>query len=157
MGGNSKVLVYTGNEGLLQVTLNSLKAKTGISIMEISYSMNPFIPKEEADEIRKEFLERNIKVREITNQPFRDDNYTSVKEFDKKCMDYRYVDPKKLKIDVETLIYNNVTAFYTYKDDPFCIEVYSEKLAKMQTQVFGYIWNIAERPIVGKGGRTSLF
>ncbi len=152
----SKIITYSGKEGLEKVTLNSLEAKTNLCIYEIRFSMNPFVDKKRADEIRREFMRRNIKTREITNQPYREQDYTDIPDYDKLYMDYRYIDPKKVKIDMETLIYNDVVAFYTYVDKIFITEIHNEKLAKMQRQIFDYIWQIAEKPVVGKGGRSSL-
>lgn len=148
---------YNGVDGLLEVTKNSLNAVGELLIFETSYaSLNDMFDKEISEKIREEFLVRGIKIKEITNNLFHED-YTSVKDFNKKVMDIRYIDPKKLSIKVETLIYNDIVAIYEPKKDGFCIEIYSKELAEQQKQLFEAVWKIGERPIIGKGGRTSVF
>ena len=148
---------YNGVEGLLEVTMNSTNASGELLIFETSYaSLNDMFNKETSEKIREEFLSKNIKIRELTNKIFHED-YTNVKDFNEKIMDIRYIDPKKLSIKVETLIYNNVVTMYEPVKDGFCIEIYSKELAEQQKQLFEFIWKIGERPIIGKGGRTSVF
>lgn len=148
---------YNGVEGLLEVTMNSTNASGELLIFETSYaSLNDMFNKETSEKIREEFLSKNIKIRELTNKIFHED-YTNVKDFNEKIMDIRYIDPKKLSIKVETLIYNNVVAMYEPVKDGFCIEIHSKELAEQQKQLFEFIWKIGERPIIGKGGRTSVF
>ncbi|MDP2860386.1 MAG: hypothetical protein Q8N98_01575 [bacterium] len=153
----SKIFRYDGREGLLRATLNSLEAKEEILIYETSYaSLNDFLEKGRAEEIRKEFLRKGIKIRELTNQPYHE-IYTDVALYHEKVMDIRYINPDKLKIDTELLIYNDVLAFYTLKSPIFAVEIYDKDLAYMQKQIFEFMWNFAERPVLGKNGRTSMF
>lgn len=141
----------------MEVTLNSLKARGELLIYETSYaSLNDFLEKEKAEEIRRGFLKSGIKVRQLTNRAYHEE-YTAVPGYHQQVMDIRYVDPKKLEIKTETLIYNNTTAFYTTQGDVFCVEIISEELARMQRQIFEFVWKTGERPILGKNGRSSLF
>ncbi len=152
-----QIISYTGINGLLEVTRNSLQAKGGLLIFETSYaSLNDMFTKQQAEEIRREFVRRDIKVREITNQMYHE-LYTEVENFHEKVMNIRYINPNKLKIKVETIIYNNVVAIYEPKESGFCLEIYSGELADQQRQLFEFMWKQAERPIIGKGGRTSMF
>ena len=72
-------------------------------------------------------------------------------------MNIRYVNPNKLNIQVETLVYNTIVALYEPKENGFCVEIHSKELADQQRQLFEFIWKQADRPIIGKGGRTSIF
>lgn len=154
---NNQIVSYSGREGLLKVTLNSLKAKGELLVFESSFaSLNAMFSKSEAEEIRHEFVKRNVKVRELTNQAYYEP-YTGIPDFEKKVMNIRYINPTKLKIKVESLIYNDVVAIYVPKEDGFCLEIYSKELANQQRQLFEFIWKQADRPIIGKGGRTSIF
>ena len=72
-------------------------------------------------------------------------------------MNIRYINPKKLIIRIETLIYNDTVAMYEPKIDGFCLEIYSKELASQQRQMFEFVWEQADRPIIGKNGRTSIF
>lgn len=152
-----QIISYKGVEGLLKITRNSLQTKGELLIFETSYSsLNDMFTKKEAEDIRKEFYSRGIKIRELTNQMYHEP-YTDVKEFHKYVMDIRYIGLRKLDIKVETLIYNNVVAIYEPKEDGFCIEICSQELADQQRQLFEFIWKQADRPIIGKSGRTSMF
>lgn len=157
IGANSKIITYEGKEGLFQVTKNSLKAKTDLYIYEMTYaSLNEFLSKDEAEKIRKEFLKNNVKIKEITNVAYHEE-YTEIKEFHQKCMGVRYINPDKLNITTEFLTYNDVVAFYTFKNGFFAVEIYDKDLAKLQQQIFNFAWNIAEKPMIGKSGKSSLF
>jgi len=154
---NRVIKTYEGIEGLLTVTKNSLSAIKELLIFETSYaSLNDMFDKEVSEKIREEFMSKDIKIRELTNRIFHE-NYTKVKEFNEKVMNIRYIDPRKLAIKVETLIYNDVVAIYQPVQNGFCIEIHSKELADQQKQLFEFIWKISERPIIGKGGRTSIF
>jgi len=126
-------------------------------VFETSYaSLNNLFTKKQAENIRAEFLKRKIKIRELTNHAFHE-QYTDVPDFHEKVMAIRYINPNKLNILVETLVYNNVVAIYEPKEGGFCVEIHSKELANQQRQLFEFIWKQADRPIIGKNGRTSIF
>lgn len=153
----NKITTYSGIEGLMKVTENSLNAKEELLIIETSYaSLNDMFNPKMAEDIRQKFLERKIKIRQLTNQAYHEP-YTKIECFHEEVMNIRYINPTKLDIKVETLIYNNVVAIYEPKKDGFCIEIESPELAGQQRQLFEFIWQQADRPIIGKGGRTSIF
>lgn len=153
---DSIITSYEGMEGVKTVTRNSLNAKGNLYTCEMSYaSLNEIFSRQEAEAIRKEFLAKNIKIKEITNQIYH--KYTSIKEFDEKCMEIRYLSPDKFNIKTEYIIYNDIVTFYSYKDDFFAVEIKNAKFAQTQLEVFNLLWNQAERPIIGKGGRSSIF
>lgn len=152
-----KIIQYEGKEGLLNVYKNSLHAKGEILIYEISYaSLHVFLGKSKAEEIRKEYLKKGLKIREITNQPFHE-TYSEVKGFHERVMEIRYINPSRLKIDTELLIYNNVVVYYNLKSPIWAVEIYDSNLASMQRKLFEYIWGQGERPVMGKNGRSSMF
>ena len=153
----SKIIHFEGREGLLRLTLNSLEAIGELLIYETSYaSLNDYLDKGKAEEIRQELLNRAIKVKEISNQPYHE-NYTQVRGYHERVMDIRYIDPNKLKIETELMIYNDVVVYYTVKPPLFGVEIHDKELALMQKQIFEFVWNSAERPMLGKNGRTSIF
>ena len=152
-----KIIQYEGKEGLLKVYQNSLSAKKEIFIYEISYaSLHMFLEKSKAEEIRKEYLKKGLKIKEITNQPFHE-TYSEVKGFHERVMEIRYIDPSRLKIDTELFIYNNVVVYYNLEFPLWAVEIYDSNLANIQKKLFEYIWNQGERPVMGKDGRSSMF
>lgn len=153
---NSQVTTYEGLEGLKIISRNSVNTKGILRIYEMTYaSLNEIFSKEEAEEVRKEFLKRKTEIHELTNKIYRE-KYTEIEEFHKVCMKIRYIDPKKITLDTEFLVYNDITAFYSYGENIFGVEIKNEQFAQTQKQIFDYIWNKGEFPIIGKNGRTSI-
>ena len=92
-----EIVKHEGKEGLLKVTLDSLNAKDEILIYETNFSsLNRFLDIEKAEEFRQKLLEKGVKVRQITNQAYREE-YTKVKGFDEKVMNIRYIDSKEIE------------------------------------------------------------
>jgi hypothetical protein len=153
---SSLITTYEGIEGVRTVSRNSLNAKKNLYIYEMSYaSLGEIFSQEEAEDMRKQFLSKGIKIREITNQIY--DEYTGLKEFHEKCMEIRYLNPEKFNLQTEFLIYDDIVAFYSYKDELFAVEIQCKKFAQTQAEIFQLMWNLAQRPVIGKGGRSSIF
>lgn len=153
---DSKVLYYHGIEGLKQVTWNSLRADGELLIFEIQ-QMSAFLDFGFCEDVRKEFVQRKINVKELTNEK-KISAWTDVKEFPTKYWQSRYVDPKKLKMEFEILIYNNVFAMYNYKEkEIYCVEIYDQYLANMQKQLFNYLWYDAKKmKLLNQNGESSI-
>lgn len=144
-GEGSKVLYYSGTSGLEQVTWNSLRAKGELRTYEIEQDMDAFIQPKLAEKIREELVEREITTLQLTNKthilPF-----TRVALLPNKFWEVRYLNPKELTMRFECLIYNNVFVVYNFKGkDQFCVEIYDEKLAAMQKQLFDFVWSKAKK------------
>jgi sugar-specific transcriptional regulator TrmB len=136
----SQVVYYHGVEGLKQVTWNSLKAKDILRIYEIK-NMDAFLDRKLSEEIRREFVKRKIYIRELTNLKKLED-WTDTTELVTRFWRGRYISPKEIKINFETMIYNEVYCMYTYeKKEIFCVEIYNADLAEMQKQLFDFIWD----------------
>lgn len=138
----SKVLYYTGIDGLKQVQWNSLRAHGELLIYEIK-NMAAFLPQEYCEEVRRELVERQIYVRELTNQAKVAD-WTEVKELVLKYWQVRYVPPEKLQMKFEVMIYNDIYTMYSYREgEIFCVEIYNRNLSEMQKQLFEFVWHHA--------------
>ncbi len=137
---NSKILYYKGVEGLKQVTWNSLKAKNILRIFEIK-DMSGFLSFDFAEKVRQELVERKIMTHQLTNLP-KIEGYSENTTHVTKFWTPRYINPEFLNIDFEILIYNDVYCMYNYKDDDiFIVEIYNEKLARMQKKIFDFVWS----------------
>lgn len=135
----SRVVYYTGIEGLKQVTLNSLETRDELLIFETK-DMSAFLDYGYAEKVREEFVRRKVKIRELTNQKSFS-GWTKVVDMVKKYWTCRYIDPKQLEMKFELLVYNDVYSLYSYRgDDIFCVEVRSKQLAQMQRQMFDFLW-----------------
>ncbi len=154
---DSKVLYYEGIEGLKQVTYNSLKAKGELLTMEVA-DMNSFFEYEYAEKMRQKFIEREITIRTLTNQK-EISAWTEVgTKMVKKYWEIRHLPADQLEIEFEILLYNDVYAMYRYQGEKiFCVEIYSQELAKMQRQIFWYMWQQAQPfEVLNKFGQARL-
>ncbi|MEI8232152.1 MAG: helix-turn-helix domain-containing protein [bacterium] len=137
----SQVLYYHGLDGLKQVTYNSLRAKGELLTYELS-TMNAFLSKKEAEELRRKFVANKITSRTLTSATSLK-AWTDVSEIVTKYWDIRHLDKP---FQFEILIYNDVYCMYRYsKDDIFCVEIHSQELADMQRQIFEYLWSGAKK------------
>jgi len=154
---SSKVTYYKGAEGLKQVTWNSLRAERDLYIYEVNSDMSKFIDPKFSEEIRRELLRRRIHTSQLTNLKHIP-KHTKVKELVQKYWEVRYLNPKELPIDFEVLIYNDVVALYNVRGkDLFCVEIHDKRLAKMQKQIFKFVWKSARKmQIVGGFGEAVL-
>ncbi len=152
----SQIQTYYGKEGVAHITRNSLEAKNHLYIYETSYaSLNDIFGYDEAEIVRKDFISRKIKVFELTNQHFHE-KYTKQVEFHEKVMNIRCISPQIFKIELETLIYNNVVAFYTLDEPVYGVEIVNQHFANEQIKLFKILWQQGDLPIIGKGGKTSV-
>jgi sugar-specific transcriptional regulator TrmB len=139
----SKVINYHGLSGLQQVLWNSIEAKDSLRFYIYS-PLSKYLDYDFFDDIRKIYMERDIKTLELLNVTTYP-NFTNIPGFI-NCSKSRYLNPKLVKIKHEILIYNNVYAIYRVdKDGIFCTEIYNERLAEMQKQLFDYIWNRSQK------------
>ena len=135
----TKILSYKGEDGLKQITWNSTKAKDTLMIIEKS-SMSEFLDYGFCERARTEFLLNKIQVKEITNSP-KIQPWTDITQFVEKNWKCRNISPTLFKINFEILIYNDVYSMYTYENDDIVgVEIYNQKLADMQKQLFNFLW-----------------
>lgn len=154
---SSKVLYYKGKDGLAQVTWNSLRASDLLRIYEVEQDMSAFLDEKFSEKVRQELVDRQITTHQLTNKK-RIEPHTKVAELPRKFWQVRYLDPKKLGMQFECLIYNDVFALYNFKgEDQFCVEIYNDKLATMQKQIFDFVWkNSKPMRIIGEEGEAIL-
>ena len=155
MLGDTKILYYKGAEGLKQVTWNTLKSKEVFRIYEVNL-MHAFLDHEFSEKVRTEFALRDIKVHQLTNHDYFDP-FTKIA---KHVQDWtlKYIPTEKLNIKVESCLYNDVYALYSFeKDNVFCVEIYNQNLADMQKQIFDLIWELAKpMKILNNQGEAKL-
>jgi len=142
-GYKSQVNYFSGRAGIEQITYNSLKAVDDLYICEINSDMTAFVKRETAERFREVWADRGTTVRQLTNQTEFND-FTEVEKLVTELWDVRYIDSEVLKIDFETLIYNDVVALYSYiRGEVFGVEIRNPALAKMQKQIFRAMQNLA--------------
>ncbi len=151
----SKVIHYKNLSGLKQVMWNSIRSKDDLRFFVYEPTAE-YLDYNFYDTVRQKYVERNIITYELLNTTTYPD-FTKIKEFLKLSFS-RYINPDLINIKNEILIYNDVTAIYRVaKKEVLCIEIYNEKLAQMQKQIFNFIWKRSqELEIYGEGGALRL-
>lgn len=153
-----KTIYYEGLPGLLAMTWNTLEARgDGIRIWELTAEMSKFIPPETSEDIRREFVRRNIQVKQLTNLKELS-GWTRISEFVKNFWQVRHISPGTLNITFEIAVYNDIVAMYTYKEKvPYCVELHDPALAQMHRQMFDLSWeNAAKMRIIDDSGAAVL-
>jgi sugar-specific transcriptional regulator TrmB len=155
--GQTSIRYYKGEEGLKQVTWNSLRAEGVLRIMEVSSDMSDFLDQDFSEEVRKELVKRKIHVKQLTN--FKEiAPHTKVTKLVEQFWEIRHLPPGDLKIGFETLLYNDTVALYSVESNAmFCVEIEDKRLAKTQRDIFDYIWKHSlEMEIVSSEGKAVL-
>lgn len=136
----TKVLFYRGKEGIRQQVWNTLRTKGEL----VGYSYRPL------DELigdyygkwYEEWDKRQLKMRDIYS-----DEYIQAKKqtLPIKGIQSRYISSRILNINHQVDIYNDVISSYNwYEGEVFGVEIYNEKIALMQKQLFEIVWKLAE-------------
>lgn len=136
---HSKVIYYEGLDGIRQVSYNITRADGLLRVYEMEH-LSEFIPVKVAENIRAALVERQILTRDLTNKT-KFPGFTDVTGMIPAYSQFRHLNPRKLKINFEVIIYNDVYATYTYKSEKiFAVEIYNPLLAAMQKQIFDHLW-----------------
>lgn len=154
---SAKVRLYKGKKGLEQVTYNSTKSLTPIRIYEARPTMETFLDHDVAEDMRTRMKTAGIRTLQLTNEkeiPSFSEVFDDITEY----WEVRYVDPKLLKFEFEVLVYDSTYCIYNVEgEDIYCVEIEDERLARMQIQLFDYIWGTAQSMhILSKNGHAVL-
>lgn len=133
---HTKIIEYRGVDGLKQMNFNLSNAKKEYRVFELA-GLDKHLGAHFAQKMRQRYVERKLKSYDLTNNPKR------VQEPGAELPNAQvaYVPPEIFKIEFETYIYDNVVGLLSYEsNDIFGVEIYSEKLARQQTQLFDLLW-----------------
>lgn len=136
----SRVNMFTGPEGIRQMLWSQLKAKG--EIVGYNYSVfEEMVGDVFMDNWANEFAKRNKKCRLVYGDTFRDTWRRSSRIIG---MEYYYLAPSIFRITHACDIYDDVTAYYHWKDDEvFGLEVHNAQIADSQRQIFELLWRQA--------------
>lgn len=109
---------------------------------------NDIVGKTYAEKIRKEQVERKIKLYEIENESDKGNYwYTDVRDWD-KFYDSREVPKKVLDIKQYVVIFNNTVSIINWADgEEVGLEIINSAYADMQKQFFWNFWEFAGKNI----------
>lgn len=149
----TSVLYFKGVQGLRQLLYNTLDAKS--EVIGYGYgNWNDGVGKRFAEKLRQEYVDRNIKARELLNMVDISGSFTSVAEYVNGVYHNRSISPKKLLITHDTYIYNDVFAFYhTTNGVLFGVEIHNIEIVKTQKAIFEILWKLA-KPLSSPAANT---
>lgn len=144
---DTKVIFYRGKNGIQQMVWNELKSKNEV-VGYSHYIFESAVGKNFANQVHQEYLQRGIKVREIYSDNFLEGLKSKSFEFPfylkndyKGQIESRYIPKHVLNIEHQLDIYNDVVAYYSWiEGEIFGVEIYNQKVASMQKQLFEIIW-----------------
>ncbi len=136
----SRIAEYQGVDGLKQMNFNLTKAEAEFRVFELA-GLDKHLGSHFANKMRGIYNQKALKTYDLTNNPHREQE----PGVDSPYSQVRYIDPKIFTIEFETFIYNNCVALLSYdREDIFGVEIYNDKLARQQTQLFGLLWKQAK-------------
>lgn len=138
-------LKKAGANDLYEISLRSSQTKSSEVFIFEKGSMSDLFDKGEAEKIRKNFLENNIKVKQITNIPELP-KFTDSDDFVNKVMAFRYIPRDIFTIENEILIFDNTVAIYNAEE---LLIIEDKKFADNQRQLFMSIWEQGHSPKLG--------
>lgn len=144
---STKALYYRGEEGMKQMLWNLLRTKDEFRGYSYCTPMET-TGTQFAVDWANEFNERKIKARDLYSDHYQisTQKHPYPSGISWSTWKSRYISPSLLAIDHQVDIYNNVVAFYDWHDgEIFGVEIYNEKVANLQKQIFDLIWKTTEK------------
>lgn len=141
----TKVLFYRGRDGILQQVWNTLRAKKEV----VGYSYRPLVELigDYYCKWREEWIRRKLAFRDVYSEEYFKGKKEKIEDSltDKsKYFQSRYISVQILNINHQMDIYNDVVSLYNWHEgEIFGVEIYNEKIAKMQKQLFEIVWRMA--------------
>lgn len=143
----SKVQAYRGTEGLKQMFWNQTRSKSDCSSI-LYESMQVLTQRTYFERWAKAICERKIKSRSIVGDNFIRTQQDWYKKHTNERManwEGRYISPAVFPIAHSTVVYDNVTAYFNWKDgEIFGIEIYNQEIADAQRRFFEMLWAQAQ-------------
>lgn len=141
----TKVLFYRGKEGVRQQVWNTLRTKGEA----VGYTYGPVIELigEYYNEWRNEWIKRKLFFRDIVNPDFGfPKGITHTLNDPENSFATRIIPSNVLFINHQIDIYNEVVSYYNWNEgEVFGVEIYNEKIAQMQKQLFEMVWKMANK------------
>lgn len=130
---------------LYEITLLSANAKSKEIFIFEKGNLSDLFSREEAEELRKEFLRNKIQVKQITND-YNLKEFSKNNDFIDTVMFFRYVPKNIFHIKYEILIFDDVVAVYDEKE---ILIIENSIYAESQRQLFLLAWDQGNSPNLG--------
>lgn len=139
----TRVQFYSGIEGYKQVLWNESKAKTEV-VCFVESLVQPKATKTFFERWVAQCNENNVHFREIHGDTFRKSKQEWYKTHSNLHLDHyedRYISEREFPITHSWDIYDDVVAYYSWKDNEiFAFEIYNKDIADVQRRFFEMIW-----------------
>ncbi len=141
----TKVLFYRGRDGIKQQVWNTLRAEkgaVGYSYRRLSELIGDFYIK-----WFDEWIARKLIFRDLISDEYLRSIKTKVyhPHIPEGFFFTRYISEDILNINHQMDIYNNVVSIYNWHEgEVFGVEIYNDKIASFQRQIFKIIWKLGE-------------
>ncbi|MBI2611862.1 helix-turn-helix domain-containing protein [Candidatus Gottesmanbacteria bacterium] len=137
----TKVLFYRGRDGIKQQVWNTLRAEkeaVGYSYRRLSELIGDYYIKWFDEWVARRLIFRDI----ISDEYLRSISQRTVNpHLPEGHFFTRYISEDILNINHQMDIYNNVVSIYNwYEGEVFGVEIYNEKVASFQRQIFEILW-----------------
>lgn len=141
---STRVLYFKGRSGLRQLLYNTLQAAT--EVVGYGYgNWNNGVGKQFAEKVRREYVDRHIRSREILNHSDRTGWYTNVPGYFNNIYTHRAISKTILPITHDTYIYNDVFSFYhMVRGELFGVEIRNASIADTQRHIFDILWRLSK-------------
>ncbi len=145
----TRVLFYRGLDGIKQQGWNTLQAKkecVGFTYRLWAEVGGIKFAQEWADEwVRRKLIFREIWSDELLRSKKQNPEIKPI-TYDHRYFKEKYIPPDILNINHQTDVYNNVVSIYNwYEGEVFGVEIYNEKVARLQKQLFEIVWKMAKK------------
>lgn len=141
---STRIFFFKGQSGLRQLLYNTLQSTTEV----VGYGFgnwNDGVGKQFAEKLRQEYVNRNIRSREILNNPNPTGTYTTVQGYFNKIYQHRAITKTILPITHDTYIYNDVFSFYHMTHgELFGVEIHNASIADTQRHIFDILWRLSK-------------
>ncbi len=125
-------------------TLRAKKEVLGFTHRELS----EFVGVEFMQDWRKAFIRKGLVLKDI----YSDEYLKSLEEskyrisYPEKIFISKYMPKKLIDISLQSDIYNDVMSYYNWHEgDIFGVEIYNQKVASLNKQIFMFLWDRAEK------------
>jgi Predicted transcriptional regulators len=140
----TRVQFYQGPQGIRQMIWNTLQAKT--DIVSFSYRiLDEATGRAFMERWAAEFEEKNLQERLLVNDEFieswRENKPKVTNQRRIGGITYHHIPEETFKITHSASVYNDVTAYFHWKDNEvFGVEIYNKEIADSQRQFFEILW-----------------
>lgn len=143
---STKVIFYRGVEGIRQMVWNTLRTKGELVGYTYRY-LDEIVGEKFGRDWHEEWVVRKLKMRDIYSDIYIESKKKKhIHSFPSNFFESKYISNKILNVNHQIDIYNDIVGIYNWHEsEVFGVEIYNEKVASLQRQLFEIVWKVAQR------------